>query len=67
MNEKVDIQIAKEDCPCKKCVWAMGTPNLLNCLNFRVKPSSVFYDSQKCPKFEEIEFDSDDEEEDEDE
>lgn len=61
MEEKIDIQITKEDCPCKRCIWALGTPNLLNCGKFRVKPSDVFYDSKKCPKFEEEEFDSDEE------
>lgn len=61
MEENIDIKVMKDDCPCKRCIWALGTPNRLGCGKFRVKPSSVFYDSQKCPRFEEEEFDLEDE------
>lgn len=63
MEKNIDIKIPKIDCPCKRCVWALDTPNLINCGKYKLKPSDVLYESAKCPKFEANEFDPDDDEE----
>lgn len=60
-EETINIRVPKDDCPCKRCIWSLGNPNTINCGKFRVKPSSVFYDSQDCPKFKEDTDDEDDE------
>ena len=61
MKENISIKVPKKDCPCKRCIWSLGSPNLINCAKYRCKPSAVLYDSEKCSKFEEEEFDVDEE------
>ena len=58
MEKELNIRIPKADCPCKRCEWALGLPNLINCVYYKVKPSEIFYESAPCPNFEEEEIDS---------
>ena len=61
-DEVIGWKVPPKNIQCKNCFNSSDNPFSHNCLKYRFKPNSVFYDGKECPKFEYIEDEEDEEE-----
>ena len=57
-NEQiVKFQTQPKNSKCHTCKMALGTPQLIQCLGYKIKPRDVYYGTDNCPKYVESDFD----------